>query len=84
MKINITKRPYDKKHFIIYFSKTGKYVGFRFHICEFNKKMEYLMYDCKVDVNNRKTGFIFPNSTSYEDVIHESKRFIIQYKLDEF
>ena len=83
MKIDITKQPYDTKHFIIYFSKNGKDIGFSLHICEFNKEMESLLYDCKVDVNNEKTGFVFPNSTSYEDVIREAERFIIQYKLDE-
>ena len=84
MKIDITKQSYDTKHFIIYFSKNGKDVGFSFHVCGFNKEMEYLLYDCKVNINNGKTGFIFPNSTSYEDVIREIERFIIQYRLDKF
>ena len=83
MKIDIIKQPYDSEHFIIYFSKNGIDIGVRFHICEFNKEMEYLLYDCKVDVNNGKTGFIFSSSTSYEYVIREVERFIIQYKLDE-
>lgn len=58
-------------------------MGFKFLICEFNREMEYLLYNCKVETNNGKTGFIFPNSTSIEDVIFEAERFIAKYQLND-
>lgn len=82
MEIDSIIQPYDTEHFIIFFSKNGQDRGFGLHICEFDKEMIYLGYDCKAEVNNGKSGFIFPNSTSTDDVIFEAKRFIVQYKLD--
>lgn len=82
-KIDIISQPYDAGHFIVFFTKNGQDIGFKFHICEFDREMEYLFYDCKAKVYDGKTGFIFPNSTSIEDIIFEAERFIMQYKFDE-
>lgn len=82
-KIDIISQPYDAEHFIVFFSKNGRDMGFKFLICEFNREMEYLLYNCKVETNNGKTGFIFPNSTSIEDVIFEAERFIAKYQLND-
>lgn len=82
-KVDIISQPYDAEHFIAFFSKDDKDIGFKLHICEFNREMEYLFYDSKVKVVNGKTGFIFPNSVSIEDIVFEVERFIAQYKLDE-
>ena len=81
-KIVTTTQPFDENHYIIFFSIGGKDIGFSLHICEFNKEMEYLFYDCKVKVVNGKTDFIFQNTIPIDEVIFEMEKFIVQYNLD--
>lgn len=81
-RIIVTKEQFDASHYMIFFSIDNEDIGFRLHIAEFNKEMEYLHYDCKVKVVNGRTGFIFSNTIPVEEIIFEAKRFISQYKLD--
>lgn len=82
MNINIRKERYDYGHYIIYIEKGAEDLGFSLAICGFHNHMEWLLYDCEHKVINDKTGFVFPNSDSFEDVLAETEDFIKRYKLD--
>ena len=81
-RITITTEPFDADHYIVFCSKGNKDIGSGLHICEFDEEMKYLLYDCKVEVADGKTGFIFPNTIPEDEIIFETKRFILQYGLD--
>lgn len=81
MKIDILSYPYDAEHFVVFFTRNGHDLGFKFAICEFLRDMDYLGFDCRAKSIDGKTGFIFHNSTEKEDIIFEAERFMKQYKL---
>ena len=91
MNILIEKKPFDKDHFILFFSKNGKDESLSFLTYEFENEMNLLLYECKTKSVNRRTGFVFPNTPKYLKVKGDTyinylyddiKWFVNNYELD--